>query len=987
MLRKGLLLLLILIPAFARSQEIALRHFTEDEGLPSNMVYSIMQDSKGYMWFSTDKGLARYNGRAFENFTSIDGMPGNEVFGLREDYQGRLWLAGYSGELCYYKNGAFHRPGNTPWLKLPFRPNIQSSWLQPDSSICMVLFDKKFIEVKNDQVRVIALPEVPGNPSCWYILSFIRKTKDKGYQLHANRYDIDIDSAGRLLRYIYYERPARFSYTANFSIKHTQEYLVGRKGIYDLDKKPLLMSPQPPAYSDGRVVCGYHHGGYFTGLGDGDLLFNGTWIANLGERATMIQDDIHGNVWISTRGNGLFCLSPQFRQISTRSGAFEGQIIAARLFGDTLLFGTKQGHLYQLAANRVTRLSSKPLFTYTRQYIAEANVLFTNRGDYVLFSGLENFILKRGATTPGKLDIDWRLSTIKQVFQSGDNIFIADIWNIKKLLYPELHGGRKLLPAVVKAHPEQTIERLNARAFRYRDSTIWLSQKARFTRLKDTATKVYPRISRYNFTGFLVGNSYLTGITSQNELIVIGDFEGSAVADTVRVDNCAWNQLYQLDTAHILLTTNNYYRVLTLLPEGPGGRPRFTIKTIEHPFIPAKAEYILPGSEYCFFFKKGTVTKVHTSVFYETPQAPRSLFTSVMVRDKQRPAGDEITLSYNDARNLHINFDNISFEGQELHSQYSVSNNETDEWLDIEGNQIVLNSPDYGNYTVKVRSKTLSSAYSGAAVLKLVIEKPYWATWWFIGLCATGVLGITWIATLVYFRRKIRREHKRHEADMKYQQSEYKALNALMNPHFIFNSLNNIQGLINKDEKRTANEFLVIFSDMIRQNMHNISKGFISLQQELNLIENYLHLEKLRFKDLINYKITVGEEVDTEDIKIPPLMIQPLVENAIKHGLLPKQSAEGMVRIRIYEKDDLLYIEIEDNGVGLTHSLSSQNKLYKSFSLSNMQQRADHLRKIQKQAIYTTLKELTDEYGKVKGTLAIVTMELEAESAGPGVRR
>jgi LytS/YehU family sensor histidine kinase len=233
------------------------------------------------------------------------------------------------------------------------------------------------------------------------------------------------------------------------------------------------------------------------------------------------------------------------------------------------------------------------------------------------------------------------------------------------------------------------------------------------------------------------------------------------------------------------------------------------------------------------------------------------------------------------------------------------------------------------------------------------------------------IVFITW--------RKLRKKQKEHDADMKYQQSEYKALNALMNPHFIFNSLNNIQGLINKDEKRVANEYLVIFSDLVRQNMHNISKGFISLQQELTLIENYLTLEKLRFKDLVNYEIKVEEEVDIDDIMIPPLMIQPLVENAVKHGLLPKQSTSSKVSIQVYEKDNLLYIVIEDNGIGLTQSLQSENKLHESFGLSNLQKRTEHLRKIQQHEINIEVTELKNSDGSVKGTQAVVTIKLNED--------
>jgi sensor histidine kinase YesM len=141
-------------------------------------------------------------------------------------------------------------------------------------------------------------------------------------------------------------------------------------------------------------------------------------------------------------------------------------------------------------------------------------------------------------------------------------------------------------------------------------------------------------------------------------------------------------------------------------------------------------------------------------------------------------------------------------------------------------------------------------------------------------------------------------------------------------------------------------------------------------------VENYLNLEKLRFKELVNYEIKVDEEVDIDDIMIPPLMIQPLVENAVKHGLLPKQSALSKVSVQVYEKDNLLYIVIEDNGVGLTKSMQSESKLHESFGLSNLKKRTEHLKKIQQHEINIEITELKNNDGTVKGTQAVVTLKL-----------
>ena len=188
--------------------------------------------------------------------------------------------------------------------------------------------------------------------------------------------------------------------------------------------------------------------------------------------------------------------------------------------------------------------------------------------------------------------------------------------------------------------------------------------------------------------------------------------------------------------------------------------------------------------------------------------------------------------------------------------------------------------------------------------------------------------------------------------------SEYKAMNALMNPHFIFNTLNNVQSLVNANDKVAANEYLRIFADLIRQNMHNISKELIPLQKEVDLVANYLSLEKLRFEDKLTYQIIVEENLDLTEIMVPPLLIQPLVENSIKHGILPLKSKKGIIKLEIYEKDDSLYIEVKDNGVGMGNKLKNDNPLHESYGLSNIRKRIDQLGIMQNKKITFDIDEV-----------------------------
>ncbi|RYZ36579.1 MAG: hypothetical protein EOP49_32485, partial [Sphingobacteriales bacterium] len=517
------------------------------------------------------------------------------------------------------------------------------------------------------------------------------------------------------------------------------------------------------------------------------------------------------------------------------------------------------------------------------------------------------------------------LEDAKELLSDGRNLYIVSIGGIIKIELASL-DQRRYSDAQFLLKSDGINSRIYSRALNSLDNSLWFSRADGLFKMADTVIQRQARYGHYTFRNFLLLKNYLAGLTTDNKLIVSNTARTAGRIDSVTIENCIWEHIYPVDDRHAIISTNNYCRLLSIKQSSQPDEPPFTIQTLENSFIPQQAEAIAATAGYVYFFKEGSITRIRTTALFEQAPPPTPLFARIKTRNRLLALRKELDLSYDESANISISFDNVSFSGKEIDAQYSVSTTEKDDWQAISGNEINLTSPGYGTFIIKIRSRTLSSKYSTPAELILHISKPYWATWWFITISALVLLGMIWTVIVLLTWRKLRKKQREHDADMKYQQSEYKALNALMNPHFIFNSLNNIQGLINKDEKRTANEYLVIFSNIVRQNMHNISQGFISLREELTLVENYLTLEKLRFKELVNYEINIAEDVDAEDLMIPPLMIQPLVENAVKHGLLPKQSPLSKVEIHVYEEDNTVFVIIDDNGVGLSVALKNKDK-------------------------------------------------------------
>jgi LytS/YehU family sensor histidine kinase len=155
-------------------------------------------------------------------------------------------------------------------------------------------------------------------------------------------------------------------------------------------------------------------------------------------------------------------------------------------------------------------------------------------------------------------------------------------------------------------------------------------------------------------------------------------------------------------------------------------------------------------------------------------------------------------------------------------------------------------------------------------------------------------------------------------------ESEIMALKAQMNPHFIFNCLSSIQHYILRADTKNANLYLHKFSMLIRNILEFSSASDISLKEELKLLDGYLELEKLRMGDRMQYHISMGEAIRPAGIRIPSMIIQPYVENAIRHGISPLQDRPGIIAISFNLTGNYLVCEIEDNGIGIAASLAAK---------------------------------------------------------------
>jgi len=297
----------------------------------------------------------------------------------------------------------------------------------------------------------------------------------------------------------------------------------------------------------------------------------------------------------------------------------------------------------------------------------------------------------------------------------------------------------------------------------------------------------------------------------------------------------------------------------------------------------------------------------------EASPIPAPLFTEISVGTVPRFPEGTLLLPY-DSSDITLGFMSLHFRSQS-HIPYAYrmldASGDTSWTIGFERRVSFSNlSPDAYRFEVKAQNE--DGAWSPVTALDIRIRPPWYATWWARGAFAAALALLTY-AGYRYRINQVRSE-SRLQAEM--LRLERSALQAQMNPHFIFNCLNSIQHFILKNEPDAAVLYLAKFAKLVRGSLNASVAGEVSLEEEVRMLDNYLALEQLRFKRVFDYKIEVDDCLDRQQTLLPPLIVQPFVENAVLHGMKSRQN-NGQIMVTFWQEDKHLRIDVQDNGSGM----------------------------------------------------------------------
>jgi ligand-binding sensor domain-containing protein len=336
----------------------------------------------------------------------------------------------------------------------------------------------------------------------------------------------------------------------------------------------------------------------------------------------------------------------------------------------------------------------------------------------------------------------------------------------------------------------------------------------------------------------------------------------------------------------------------------------------------------------CYLFCKNDLIKFSSIPPAIPPASNEILLQKIIINNSKTlfTPGNDVKLKPGE-NSLAIYYTVIDFEsGADFIYTYKLNSAET--WTQI-GNQhyITLTDLPSGNYLLQLKAM----AKSGQEVIKefsFYIAPPFWKTIWFY------VLVFLLLAGIAYYlhRRRITHITQKANIDKLLAQTEMKALHSQMNPHFIFNCLNSIREMILNNENEQASLYLSKFARLIRITLNHSSKPFVSLEDTIDYLQRYLEMEQIR-KSNFRYTIDVDENLQTNEILLPPMLIQPFIENAIWHG--SSAGKEMNLTIHFKRKEQELVCIVDDNGIGIDASLKNKEPQlnYQSVGISNIKQR------------------------------------------------
>lgn len=932
-----------------------------------------MQDSKGYLWISTEIGLCRYNGTKVMLFNKKNGLNEGATYTVSEDNNGTIWATTAKNRVLKYENETLSEANfSNQYVKMLFKGDITyQTHIKGKNDIYLTSTNSTF--KVNTQSNTIN--KVSHSDTAYYyfhinddILCINKLPRKRIITKSDITSDIIIHSEyGKIRIPIKHKYDELISYRV-ITHKHGKWFLFAINNIlykvdkylnYSVHKMPSTIISLFTDKGNGLWVGMYQHGVYYykndTALNDRIHSLNGYSVSG-------ICEDHENGIWCTTLEKGVFysgnkkilChnnLLKRDRQAEMLKN-IDGKIIIAIDPGKItmLLKGGKEKQDYYFK----TRTPIQDIVTVKKkrllggagfiiwadeQFKPKTYINFVNKK--ILYS---NKIVKAGDTRTFSLsynilqeikannveDITKLNNHIKNALYIGNNTLLLGSssglynFNLKtKLLTHTTSVKGEVVKMIATTDSMVWIATKSDGIYRMsQDSAVYIKQY-----LRTKADNIYDIATDISDNLWLGTNAGLTKITPADS--------GYKAITYNTVNGLPDNEIYNIatDSQNIYLST-------------------------------------VSG---VFSFPLNEDLQNHTS--------PQIHFNYIKVNNVEYNYSSSNLSLPHDSNSLKISIDLLSFkrtrDTKQLH--YTLNDIEYSHLINTD-NEIILSNLKPGKYKFTAYGVNSDGVKSKNSItINFIIRPPFWMTFGFVSLISLVGIGVVYLLIRQATKRVRKKEEEKTRINTLIAESQLSALQAQMNPHFIFNAINSIQNYILKNEPDIAYDYLAKFSKLIRLVLNNSQEKTITLHDELETIKLYITLEQMRFKNSFDYTLNIHDEVDIHHIEVPVMLVQPYIENAIWHGLMHiGGTRRGILNIDINYEFGSLKLSITDNGIGrLAANKYQKEKLYRPVALKLTARRLDMIHKMQGYAgTSVIITDLKGENNEPSGTKVDVLLPI-----------
>ena len=930
-------------------------HFTIDKtsGLPSNSVYDIFQDSKGFMWFATGKGLTKYDGNYFKTFTA-DFQTSKSGSCIAEDDFGRIWYANFDGFLYYVEKGiikALPQKTSLGYYRFGIIKN-ELFLIQPNA---VFVYDLKTLTIKYK--HKISDKQI----------SFCYATSEKFYALGDFLYEFGSENV-----IIKHDLPNNFYKNIVTPIMNK----LGRKLIINSKSSAVFYSFENGLFSKSKLTNSADF------IQNTAIIDNAIWVCTPNgiykkdlvsnqhksyfsyQNISYAFKDKNSNYWVSTLNKGVLFI----KDFSNNFIDLQPKPISLVLTKNEIYIGSEKDLIYKL---NIDNLKTE-IIHQSKSNHAISQIFVDTISNNIFFNSFKFNILNKYNKIINNYSI-----AIKDIKKVDEKYFSFAASGLLGIFYVDEN---------LKSSWDFIFEKNKNEAFSgFNQSLLLTNTNGKSTEYNPTNNTIYyatnngliaitndgksKEIKHQNQTVFLIKiqkyKDKIIGLSTSEKLYSINS--NNEISEFNLPDFIAkekFSRFFIRNQFCYLFTEKSIYEF--------DFESQKTQKILSISNDIEVTDVVLKNNQLFFATSKGIVIKNRNEI--DNFPKPSLIINEIQINGK-RIELNQVTALNPDQNDVEINFSTLAFVPNESYPVSYKINNSDWKTLDFSDKNLKLSSLSPGKYNIQLAINDNNSKID-LQTIQFTIKKPFWLHPFFIiGFVAIFMGFIYWIYNL-----QIRKIEKRNllqlekvNLEKNLNQSKLKAIKSQMNPHFFYNALNTIQSYILSNDKKQAVNYLSKFSNLTRTILEMSEKETISIAEEVKTLGLYLDIEKARFEEDFEYQILVDKKIDAENIKIPTMLLQPYVENAVKHGLLHKQGKK-LVTIHFQKIDKHIRISVDDNGIGRQKSAelnAIKNKNHQSFASEATQNRVNLLNQYNQKNISIQFIDKTNLSQQTIGTTVV----------------